>query len=78
VFDKRFTMQEEADGTWSVVDAENGARATVRQRTLASLAESEARDAVDLLNMIAGIRVQKRKRSVATQQGVQSFLLPVR
>ncbi|KAB0676873.1 hypothetical protein [Aureimonas leprariae] len=78
MFEKRYTMQDDGNGLWSVLDAESGVPAMVRERRLASLDEDDARDATDLLNLIAELRLQTPKRSAGMQNGLQPFLLPIR
>lgn len=78
MFEKRFTMRDDGDGSWSVVDAASGLQAIVRDRTLVRLDEGDARDAADLLNLIAELRTRKPRQPLGMQPGLQLFLLPVR
>lgn len=71
-------MQDDGKGRWSVLDTESGIPAVVRTRTLVSLDEGDARDAADLLNLIAELRLQMPRRSGGMQNGLQPFLLPIR
>lgn len=75
--EQRFTLRDDGDGLWSVFD-EKGETAVVQGRTLSRLSEDDAYDAVNLLNMVAGIRNQQPKPTTAVDAGLHSFLLPIR
>ncbi len=78
MLEKRFTINEDDDGSWSVVDAETDGPTVVRDKPLVRLAEAEARDAANLLNMIERMRVQQPMPAQPAVSSLHPFLNPLR